>query len=287
MKKIPFYLSIDLEDFTFDLMRSIGIEPRVNFDALMLGYKLANDFSNDRLFSKKITFFTTGTVAQTYPELLQQIVNDGHEIACHYHYHDLMFKESNNQIDTNLGLAKTAIFKACGKEPIGFRAPVFSIPKDRVDIFEVIEKHFLYDSSYVLYLNKYSKEEYFKSPPFTLSKLKEFPIVPKPVFNKKISVKSGGTFLRLFTKEMMKDVMMFNHESGFIPMVYMHPYDYLENKEFWVPLSDFIKSKKVSNLIKYPRQLQWSGLRNKTVFPKLEYLLESFEHQGPMSELLR
>jgi len=268
-------------------MRSIGLEPRVNFDALMLGYKLANDFSLNKLSSKKLTFFTTGTVAETYPELLQEIVNDGHEIACHYHYHNLMFNESNDEINSNLELAKTAIFKACGDEPKGFRAPVFSIPRDRVDIFEVIEKHFLYDSSYVLYLNKYTKEEYLKNSPFTLNKLTEFPIVPKPFLNKKISVKSGGTFLRLFTKEMMKEVMIFNHEQGFVPLVYMHPYDYLENKEFWVPLSDFIRSKKMANFLKYPRQLQWTGLRNKTVFPKLEYLLESFEHQGPMIELLR
>jgi len=268
-------------------MRSIGLKPRVNFDALMLGYKLANDFSLNKLSSKKLTFFTTGTVAETYPELLQEIVNDGHEIACHYHYHNLMFKESNDEINSNLELAKTAIFKACGDEPKGFRAPVFSIPRDRVDIFEVIEKHFLYDSSYVLYLNKYTKEEYLKNSPFTLNKLTEFPIVPKPFLNKKISVKSGGTFLRLFTKEMMKEVMIFNHEQGFVPLVYMHPYDYLENKEFWVPLSDFIRSKKMANFLKYPRQLQWTGLRNKTVFPKLEYLLESFEHQGPMIELLR
>ena len=90
LNKIPFYLSIDLEDFTFDLMRSLGIEPRVNFDALKLGYELINNFSINKLASKKITFFTTGTVAQTYPELLQEIANDGHEIACHYHYHDLM-----------------------------------------------------------------------------------------------------------------------------------------------------------------------------------------------------
>jgi hypothetical protein len=119
-----------------------------------------------------------------------------------------------------------------------------------------------------------------------LDKLKEFPIVPKPFLNKKISIKSGGTFLRLYTKEMMKEVMLFNYQEGFMPLVYMHPYDYLVNKEFWVPLSDFIKSKKITNLVKYPRQLQWTGLRNKTVFPKLEYLLEFFEHQGPMSELL-
>tara|TARA_A100000164_G_C21369593_1_gene523564 strand:- start:70 stop:564 length:495 start_codon:yes stop_codon:yes gene_type:complete len=163
---------------------------------------------------------------------------------------------------------------------------VFSIPQERIDIFKVLEKHFEYDSSYVLYLNKFSKEHYMQHDPFTLDRLKEFPIVPKPFFNQRVSIKSGGTFLRLYTKEMMKEVMIFNHEQGFIPMVYMHPYDYLQNKEFWVPLSDFFKSKKLSNFIKYPRQLQWTGLRNKTVFPKLEYLLETFEHQGPMSELI-
>ena len=264
----------------------MGLKPKVNFVALKLGYKLINEFCNNKLDSKKITFFTTGTVAETFPELLQQIASDGHEIACHYHYHDLMFKQSNQEIDQNLALAKNAIFKACGEEPKGFRAPVFSIPKDRTDIFQVIEKHFDYDSSFVLYLNKFNKTDYFQNSPFTLGKLKEFPIVPKPFFNKKISIKSGGTFLRLYTKEMMKEVMLFNHEQGFIPLVYMHPYDYLQNKEFWVPLSDFFKSKKLSNFIKYPRQLQWTGLRNKTVFPKLEYILETFEHQGPMSQLL-
>jgi len=67
----------------------------------------------------------------------------------------------------------------------------------------------------------------------------------------------------------------------------MHPYDYLVDKNFWVPLTDFFKSKNVSNFIKYPRQLQWQGLRNKSVFPKLEFLLEDFEHQGPMSQLLK
>jgi hypothetical protein len=225
-------------------------------------------------------------VAETFPELLQEIVNDGHEVACHYHYHDLMFKQSNDEIDQNLVLAKNAIFKACGKEPKGFRAPVFSIPRNRIDIFKVIEKHFDYDSSFVLFLNKFHKKDYFQNEPFTLGGLKEFPIVPKPFFNKKINIKSGGTFLRLYTKKMMKEVMMFNHEQGFIPLIYMHPYDYLQNREFWVPLSEFFKSKKLSNFIRYPRQLQWIALRNKTVFPKLEYLLETFEHQGPMSKLI-
>ena len=135
------------------MMRSLGLEPRVNFDALNLGYQIINNFCVKKLNSKKITFFTTGTVAQTFPELLQEISQDGHEIACHYHYHDLMYKQSNDEIDRNLDLAKKSIFQACGKIPLGFRAPVFSIPKERIDIFEVIEKHFEYDSSFVLYFN--------------------------------------------------------------------------------------------------------------------------------------
>ena len=71
-----------------------------------------------------------------------------------------MFKQSNEEIDQNLALAKNAIFKACGEKAKGFRA-VFSIPKDRTDIFRVIEKHFDYDSSFVLYLNKFNKTDYF------------------------------------------------------------------------------------------------------------------------------
>ncbi len=286
MNKIPFYFSIDLEDFTFNLTRSLDLKPKVNLEALKLSYKLINDFCNNKLDSKKITFFTTGSVAETFPELLQEIVNNGHEVACHYHYHDLMFKQSNEEIDQNLALAKNAIFKACGSEPKGFRAPVFSITRDRIDIFKVIEKHFDYDSSFVLYLNKFNKKDYLQNAPFTLERLKEFPIVPKPFFNKKISIKSGGTFLRLYTKNMMKEVMMFNHEQGFTPLVYVHPYDYLQNKEFWVPLSEFYKSKKPSNFIKYLRQLQWMSLGNRTVFSKLDFILETFEHQGPMSKLI-
>ena len=95
-------------------MRSIGLQPRVNYDALSLSYQLVNDFCKTNLSSKKITFFTTGTVAETYPELLKEISSDGHEISCHYHYHDLMYKQSNNEIDKNLELAKEAKAKNKG-----------------------------------------------------------------------------------------------------------------------------------------------------------------------------
>ena len=75
------------------------------------------DFSRDFLGSKKITFFTTGTVAITYPKLLKRIVDEGHEVACHYHFHDMMTSQSIEEIEKNLILAKNASSASCGIEP--------------------------------------------------------------------------------------------------------------------------------------------------------------------------
>ena len=61
----PFYLSIDLEDFTFDMHRSIGNEPVPNPEALWSSYELISDYLKTHLQDKRLTFFTTGTVART------------------------------------------------------------------------------------------------------------------------------------------------------------------------------------------------------------------------------
>jgi hypothetical protein len=138
----------------------------------------------------------------------------------------------------------------------------------------------------VLDLGKFTKEQYFQESPFTLEHLIEIPIVPKSFFSRKLKMKSGGTYFRFFSKKMIEEVMLYNVELGFAPLVYLHPYDYLQNREFWVSINDFIGARKLKYLIKYFRQIQWVGIGNRSVFPKLNYLLENFEHQGPMSLLL-
>ncbi|MDA9936250.1 polysaccharide deacetylase family protein [Gammaproteobacteria bacterium] len=244
---------------------------------------MINNYSITKLGGKKLTFFTTGTVARTMPDILKQMIHDGHEVGSHYNLHDLMYKQSNYEIAKNLSIAKESIFNACGQEPIGFRAPVFSITPDRLDIFEEINKFFRYDSSHVLNLNQNNKGYYENLEPFSSIDLIEFPIVPKGYMGGRAQIKSGGTFLRLFSKKVIKDVMEYNHFHGFTPQVYMHPYDYLSNQEFWVSFKEFSRSKKMSSLIKYFRQNQWSRLGNSSVFNKLDYILEYFDHQGTMS----
>ena len=72
---------------------------------------MINNFLEKNFSNSKVTFFTTGTVARLAPDLLKQISNDGHEIASHYNYHDLMFKQSNNEIEKNLIEAKESIYR--------------------------------------------------------------------------------------------------------------------------------------------------------------------------------
>mgnify|MGYP005993365139 FL=1 len=286
MNKLPFHLSIDFEDLAYDLRRSIGLTPRVSTAALELSYELMHNYSKTKLNGKKLTFFTTGTVARTMPHLIKQMTDDGHEVGSHYNFHDLMYKQSNYEIAKNLEIAKESIFKACGTEPTGFRDPIFSITPNRLDIFEEINKFFQYDSSHVLNLNLHTKNYYHSLKPFNSINLVEFPIVPKGYLMGKVQIKSGGTFLRLFSKKIIKDVMYFNYKNNFTPLIYMHPYDYLSNQEFWVPFKDFSRSRKFKDLILYLRQNQWNRLGNSTVFNKLNYLLDFFDHKGPMSSSL-
>lgn len=286
LNKKPFYFSIDFEDFTYDLTRSLGIEPLSNIPALHLAYDVINNFLEKNLSNPKVTFFTTGTVARLAPDLLKQISNDGHEIASHYNYHDLMFKQSNNEIEKNLIEAKESIYKAVGYEPLGFRAPVFSIPLERRDIFDVLKKHFKYDSSYVIHPSQNKFSNYKNEIPLNCNDFLEVPVFTKKYFLDKFQMKSGGTFLRFFSKKMLKDTMNHSYDNGYYPLVYLHPYDYLTGKEFWVTFDKFAQTKDLRNLIKYLRQIQWISIGNKSVFPKLKFLLESFEHQGPMMNLL-
>ena len=266
-------------------MRSLGLEPKTNFEALDTSYEFINNFIIKNFLNTKVTFFTTGTVAKEYPELVKRISQDGHEVGSHYNFHDLMYKQSNYEIEKNLEIAKNQIYKATEKEPTGFRAPVFSIGRNRLDIYTSIEKFFEYDSSYVLKLDNKLYSDYLNEPPFNLKTLKEFPIVPKK-FLGNYYIKSGGTFLRLFSRKALKKVLEYNVENNFTPIIYLHPYDFMTNKEFWVDKDIFLRKPSLKNFVKYIRQNQWLGLRNKTVEQKLIYIFQSFEPQGCMSNLV-
>ena len=119
MSKLPFYFSIDFEDFTHDYKRRYGAaQPEMNIDSLWTSYEKIKSVLNDLEIKNGVTFFTTGILAEHAPDLVKQISDDGHEIGCHYYYHDPVYRDSIDSIAQNLDRAIDALSKASGQRTL-------------------------------------------------------------------------------------------------------------------------------------------------------------------------
>ena len=120
-----------------------------------------------------------------------------------------------------------------------------------------------------------------------LLKFREFFVFSKPIFGTEFCLRSGGTFLRLFPSKTTINILKKTYENGHIPLLYMHPYEFLTDYEFWIPWKDFINLSLFKQFIQWSRQMQWLKAGNKSVYKKLSMITSVFEHQGPMKMLLK
>ena len=73
------------------------------------------------------TFFTVGDVASQEPGLLRDIVDAGHEIACHSLDHTVLTRQDEATFRDHSARAKSLLEDATGQAVTGYRAPVFSL----------------------------------------------------------------------------------------------------------------------------------------------------------------
>jgi len=286
MKKIPFYFSIDFEDFYYDSLRALNIQhPKSKEDALIKSYERIKDICKNYLSNKKITFFVTGIVTRKMPELIREIYNDGHEISCHYNYHDNIYKSNRKEFAYNLDIAIETIEKVTGEKPPGFRAPNFAIEPNNIWAYEELSKRFLYDSSYKTSL-KASELQQNKKFVYNNYQLEEFFIYGMPTIKNFFNIRSGGTFLRLFPSSVIIASMKKSYAEGHVPLLYLHPYELTLNHDFWIPWDDLNFLPFFKKLYIFSRQTQWSHLGHKSVEKKINDICNFFEHQGPMKNLV-
>lgn len=96
----------------------------------------------------KATFFVVGEVAAKYPDTVYRIGEAGHELASHGHTHMPLFDRSPEWLEQELSASRGAIADASGVDPVGFRAPNFSITRETSWAFPVLaESGYRYDSS--------------------------------------------------------------------------------------------------------------------------------------------
>jgi polysaccharide deacetylase family protein (PEP-CTERM system associated) len=140
-------LSVDFEDWHQLVRRRIGAsnwsEPgpalRRQTDALL---RLLDEIG------ARATFFILGMAARAHPELVEAVLERGHEIGSHGDQHQPVHLQTPDEFAADLNSSRETITRLTGCEPVGYRAPAFSITRDSGWAYDVlIEQGFAYDAS--------------------------------------------------------------------------------------------------------------------------------------------
>lgn len=281
--KIPYYLTVDFEDFHHDYQRLSGLKKyEFREGSLNFSYEIINNHLKKNFKYRNITFFITGVVAKAFPQLIKKMKDDGHEICSHYFFHDNIRSTNKENFADLLDQSIEVLYKASGSMPLGFRAPNFAIEKENIWAYEIIKKNFLYDSSCRVFLENKTDIQNYKNF-FQNIGLFEFYISQKkiPFFN--YPLRSGGTFVKVFPLRLIINLLKETYNNQLIPIVYLHPYEIVSKNKFWIKLSDFkvLGNKKYYYWIK---QLQWTYGSGDIYLDKINLISEFFEHQGLLKD---
>ncbi len=210
------------------------------------------------------TFFMVGELLEKKPELMDKILDGGHEIAFHTMYHNRLDSMKNKQefVDE---LKKFA--ELTSKKSKGFRAPSFSLNySSSWAIDALVENGYQYDSSIVPAKTKLYGMPNAELKPYKITsknleknnhggKLIEFPLLTRKFFNYSVPV-AGGFFIRLLPLRWIETAIK-NNESKKIPSTfYIHSWELTPEYMKKVSLSKSDSFITYHNLEKTTKRLQ-------------------------------
>jgi polysaccharide deacetylase family protein (PEP-CTERM system associated) len=175
----------------------------------------------------KATFFTLGWIAERYPQLVRQIVAQGHELASHGYGHERASDQSEEVFFADIHLAKVILEDLSDREVCGYRAPSFSIGTNNLWAFDCLARAgYRYSSS--IYPIKHDHYGMPDSPRFAYEVrpgLIEIPITTLRMFQRNLPSSGGGYFRLLpyaLSRWMLGRVNSRDGESG---IFYFHPWE--------------------------------------------------------------
>lgn len=238
--KVNNIMTIDIEDWFMDLDISTwdSYESKI-VESTNKILKILEDFNTNA------TFFVLGYVAEHFPELIKNIMDNGHEIASHGYNHIALTKQTPKEFEQDLLKAKKIIEHKTNNKIIGYRAPYFSINKDTSWALSILEKNgFKYDSSiFPIKTHLYGVKE---APlfPYHISSLNickedlsnnffELPLTCYniPFLRGNIPI-AGGFYLRLFPYWFIDNYLKRVNKMNYPAICYIHPWEfYIEKKK--------------------------------------------------------
>ena len=217
------------------------------------------------------TFFVVGELLESNPEILDKILENGHEIGFHTMYHTRLhdFKSKEQFLDELRQFSKLTNSKSKG-----FRAPTFSLDTSTAWMIDCLEEEgYTYDSSVVpakssMYGHTNAQESPYKISSNSIEnsdlngKLIEYPLLVTRFLGKKIPA-GGGFYLRTLPLKIIKNAIK-NYEKKQIPATF-----YIHSWELTPEFMPRIKLSKKDDFITYHNLTK--------AYEKMDILLSEFE----------
>jgi polysaccharide deacetylase family protein (PEP-CTERM system associated) len=175
----------------------------------------------------KATFFVLGWIAERMPNLIRDIVSDGHELASHGYWHQKAFMQTPDEFLDDIVQSKRVLEAISGVEVLGYRAPSFSIDSRNEWAFDLLKRAgYQYSSStYPISHDHYGTPDWPTSPFRLDNGLLEIPQATIELLGRRLPV-GGGGFFRLFPMLLNRFFVKKFHEQHENPYVfYFHPWE--------------------------------------------------------------
>ncbi|MDY6789140.1 MAG: polysaccharide deacetylase family protein, partial [Candidatus Nanohaloarchaea archaeon] len=180
---------------------------------------------------QRITFFTVANMCNDHKDILEEIVDRGHEIGSHTMNHKDLTELSGKELEEEVIGSKEKLEEELGVEVKGFRAPML---KHNEEVFSNVKKAgYSYDSSMIssLRIPGWYGGDNVGQKPFKRGGLTEVPLSVHPWFKIPIS----GFFARCLGKRYLMWSIKLLHGRDITPVIYLHPFALkrFENKNNW------------------------------------------------------
>ncbi len=223
-------------------------------------------------FDQKSTFFTLGWVAERYPGLVQRIINDGHELACHGLEHIRVTEQTAEQFRADIIKSKKILEDISGRKVLGYRAASYSINTENLWAHDVLaEEGFKYSSSvYPVKHDLYGIPDAprFSYRPIAGSNFLEIPITTLKLIEKNIPC-GGGGFFRFYPYFFSKWAFQHINADKQAAIFYCHPWEIDPNQprqkglNFKTRFRHYLNLHKMEQRIRYlMADFQWDTMEN-------------------------
>lgn len=225
-------LTVDVEDYFHVAAFSKQIDP-ATWDSFTLRverntHRLLDLFAE---YGVRATFFVLGWVAERCPNLVREIGEQGHEIACHGYSHQLIYTQDPEIFREETIRSKGCLEQQAQCEILGYRAASYSITRNSQWALDILANlGFKYDSS--IFPIRHDRYGMPGSPrwPYLIktpngNQLVEFPPSTLKIGGHTLPVGGGGYF-RIYPYQFTRFALNYINKSEKQPfMFYLHPWE--------------------------------------------------------------